>query len=52
MNQDLSQQEQDVKESKVEVDSPWFKLKLEDIDWKVILVVAMILCTIVYLVKG
>lgn len=36
----------------VEVSSPWFKMKLEDIDWKTIIVVAMILSTIVYLVKG
>lgn len=36
----------------VEVSSPWFKMKLEDIDWKTIIVVAMILSTIVYIVKG
>lgn len=36
----------------VEVSSPWFKMKIEDIDWKTIIVVGMILASIVYLVKG
>lgn len=42
----------DEERADVEVSSPWFKMKIEDIDWKTIIVVAMILLTIVYLVKG
>lgn len=49
--EDLSQNTSDDR-ADVEVSSPWFKMKLEDIDWKTIIVVAMILSTIVYLVKG
>jgi hypothetical protein len=37
---------------KVEVSSPWFKLKIDDISWKTIVVLGMILASIVYLVKG
>jgi hypothetical protein len=37
---------------KVEVSSPWFKMKIDDISWKTIIVVGMILSSIVYLIKG
>lgn len=36
----------------VRVDTPWFKLFVDKIDWKEVLVVAMVLLTIVYLVRG
>ena len=36
----------------VQVSSPWFKMKIEDIGWKTIIVVAMLLAAIVYMVKG
>ena len=36
----------------VSVESPFFKIIVDNIDWKTILVVAMILGTIVYLIKG
>lgn len=36
----------------VEVSSPWFKMKIDDISWKTIIIVAMILASIVYMVKG
>lgn len=49
--EDLSQNNNDER-ADVEVSSPWFKMKLEDIDWKTIIIVAMILSTIAYLVKG
>jgi hypothetical protein len=48
---DNMQQAQDEKEQ-VEVVSPWFKLKIDDISWKTIVVVAMILGSIVYIIKG
>lgn len=37
---------------RVEVSSPWFKMKIDDISWKTIIVVGMILASLVYLVKG
>ena len=37
---------------KVEVSSPWFKMKIDDISWKTIVIIAMILFSIVYMVKG
>lgn len=37
---------------RVEVSSPWFKMKIDDISWKTIIIVGMILASIVYLVKG
>lgn len=36
----------------VEVKAPWFNLKVDDIDWKTVIVVAMVLAAIVYIVKG
>ena len=36
----------------VQVSSPWFKMKIDDISWKTIIVVGMILFSIVYLIKG
>lgn len=36
----------------VEVKAPWFKIKVEDIDWKTVIVVAMVLAAIVYIIKG
>ena len=36
----------------VEVESPWFKMKIEDISWKTIVVLGMILASIVYIIKG
>jgi hypothetical protein len=52
MDNKPKQNNEDVERADVEVSSPWFKMKLEDIDWKTVVVVAMILLTIVYLVKG
>jgi hypothetical protein len=34
----------------VEVSSPWFKMKIDDISWKTIIVVGMILASIVSIV--
>jgi len=36
----------------VEVSSPWFKLRLDDISWKTIVIVGMILVTIVLIIRG
>ena len=36
----------------VEVESPWFKLKIDDISWKTIVIVGMILGSIVYIING
>ena len=38
--------------ARVDVKTPWFKLAVDNIDWKEVIVVAMVLITIVYLVKG
>jgi len=38
-------------ESDVEVSTPWFKMKLDDINYKTIIIVAMILITIVVILK-
>jgi hypothetical protein len=38
--------------ARVDVQTPWFKLFVDEISWKEVLVVAMVLLTIVYLVKG
>jgi hypothetical protein len=38
--------------ARVDVKTPWFNLIVEKIDWKEVMVVAMVLLTIVYLVKG
>jgi len=37
--------------SDVEVSSPWFKLKLDDIDYKTIIVVAMIILGIIAVLR-
>jgi hypothetical protein len=34
----------------VAVSTPWFKMKLEDMDWKAVIVVGMILSTIIAIV--
>ena len=47
-----TQQQDEPLESSVEVSSPQFKMKLEDINWKVVIVVGMILASIVYIIKG
>jgi hypothetical protein len=36
----------------VHVSSPWFKMKIDDISWKTIIIVGMILGAIVYIIKG
>lgn len=36
---------------RVEVQTRWFKLKIEEINWKTIIVVALILAAIVEIVK-
>ena len=38
--------------ARVDVKTPWFSLIVEKIDWKEVMVVAMVLLTIIYLVKG
>ena len=38
--------------ARVDVKTPWFKLAVDNIDWKEVIVVAMVLIAIVYLVKG
>ena len=35
---------------RVEVSSPWFKMKIDDISWKTIIVVGMILASLVSIV--
>ena len=45
-------QDDDEVRCKVDVQTPWFKLVVDKIDWKELIVVAMVLLTIVYLVKG
>lgn len=37
-------------ERSVAVSTPWFKMKLEDMDWKTVIVVGMILGTIISIV--
>jgi len=52
---DPNTQQEQLLERSVEVSSPWFKMKLDDMDWKSVLVVAMILgtiVTIVYILHG
>lgn len=49
---DNMQQAQTDEKEQVEVQSPWFKLKIEDISWKTIIIVGMILGSIVYIIKG
>ena len=38
--------------ARVDVKTPWFKLVIDNIDWKEILVVAMVLLTVIYIIKG
>lgn len=38
--------------ARVDIKTPWFKLAVDNIDWKEVLVVAMVLVTVVYLVKS
>ena len=52
MKLDPNTQQEVLEDSSVEVSSPWFKMKLEDINWKVVIVVGMILASIVYIIKG
>ena len=51
MNENKNCQIDDENEQ-VEVESPWFKMKMEDISWKTIVIVGMILASIVYIIKG
>ena len=37
---------------RVEVKTPWFGMKIDEIDWKTVLIVAMILAAVVYIIKG
>lgn len=37
---------------RVEVKTPWFRMTADDIDWKTVVVVAMILAAVVYIIKG
>ena len=46
------QQAQNDEKEQVEVESPWFKMKIDDISWKTIVLVGMILGSIVYIIKG
>jgi hypothetical protein len=48
-NRGLPRDENDVRE-RVEVQTKWFKLKLDDITWQTIIVVGMILATVVAIV--
>ena len=48
----MQQCQVDDEKEQVEVESPWFKLKLDDISWKTIVIVGMILGSIVYIIKG
>lgn len=41
----------DIRE-RVAVETPWFKLFVDSVSWREILVVAMVLVTVVYLIKG
>ena len=47
----IQQASDDIKEQ-VEVSSPWFKMKIDDISWKTIVIVGMVLGSIVYIIKG
>ena len=38
--------------ARVDVQTPWFKLFVDDISWKEVLVVLIVLLTIIYLIKG
>ncbi len=38
--------------ARVDVQTPWFKLFVDQTTWKEVVVVAMVLLAIVYLVKG
>lgn len=38
--------------ARVDVKTPWFKLAIDNINWKEILVVAMVLLAVVYIIKG
>ena len=44
--------EDDEVRARVDVQTPWFKLAVDKIDWKEVLVVAMVLATVIYLVKS
>ena len=48
----MQQCQVDDEKEQVEVESPWFKLKIDDISWKTIVIVGMILGSIVYIIKG
>ncbi len=45
-------QDDDNVRARVDVQTPWFKLFVDEISWKEVLVVAMVLLAIVYIVKG
>lgn len=42
--------DQDVR-MRVDVETPWFKLMVDQISWKEVIVVAMVLFTVVYIMK-
>ena len=44
--------EDDDVRARVDVKTPWFKLAVDNMDWKEVLIVAMVLATVIYLVKG
>ncbi len=48
-NRGLQREESEVREQ-VEVETSWFKLKLEDITWQTIIIVGMVLATVVAVV--
>ena len=48
-NRGLPREESEVREQ-VEVETSWFKLKLEEITWQTIIIVGMVLATVVAVV--
>ena len=44
-------QEDDEVRARVDIKTPWFKLAVDKIDWKEVLIVAMVLATVIYIVK-
>ena len=48
----MKNQEEDDLHQRVDIQTPWFKLMVDKITWKEVLVVAMVLLAIVYIVKA
>lgn len=44
--------EQELSAAQVKVETPWFKLFLDEIGWREVIVVALVLMSVVYIVKG